>query len=440
MLRVFVLCIAFIGVLNSSVWGQCSPLSPTGNAGFSPQPDQLPCIERGRFFSQVFYLENLDTINLGGGVGRITVDTLIIDSIVNLPCNLQWIANEGDNKWYSTETGCIRLYGTTNDSVGQYDLKVYITAYLPILGKLTGEIQEIIENLEQFIGATGINFDYGLRVIEPGSTCPNFNPADSGRVAQRNCPVAAEFRVNEVKNALLCQGDSVGLVTNPSGTTNPVFNWTPAGSIVNPSVSDPLVYPNARTWYTVAMTDSNGTGQTTYGRVLVRVDTQLPSALFNKSQNNYAVSFNAQETDALSYHWDFGDGDSSVLRNVVHVYDQPGLYEVVLSVTNVCGTSTQTDTINVLFNSVSAVSPGMGISVWPNPSKGKIMMEPAGMYVTDVLHMAVYNYQGKLVHTRSVKSTGTQQIDLTHLGTGVYLIRLESEGRIVANKKIIINQ
>lgn len=438
MMRILVLCVVLLGALHSISWGQCTPLSPNGWAGFSPQPDQIPCIERGEFYSQVFYLENIDTIQISG-FGSITVDTLIIDSIVNLPCNLQWLANEGDNRWYTGETGCIRLYGTTLDSVGQYDLDIYITAYLPILGKLTGEIQEIIEDLEGFIGPTGINFDFGLRVIEAGNNCPGYNSQDTGRVAMRTCPVAGGFRVNADAFTLSCQGDTVNITTNPTGTTNPIFNWQPAGTIVNPSVSDPLVFPNARTWYTVEMTDSNGSGQTTYGRVLVRVDDQAPSALFGVVQNNYAASFSAQDETALSYAWDFGDGNTSTAMDVVHVYSAPGLYTVALSATNVCGTSTYSDTINVLYNAVNDFESAAGMRVWPNPSKGKFVLEATGVVVSDVIHMAVYNYQGKLVYSQALGASGIQQIDLTHLGTGVYLLRAESEGRVIANKKLIIN-
>lgn len=36
----------------------------------------------------------------------------------------------------------------------------------------------------------------------------------------------------------------------------------------------------------------------------------------------------------ISWHWDFGDGDTSLLQNPVHYYSVPGTYTVVLSVEN----------------------------------------------------------------------------------------------------------
>ena len=53
--------------------------------------------------------------------------------------------------------------------------------------------------------------------------------------------------------------------------------------------------------------------------------------------------------DIVSYHWDFGDGDTSDMMNPTHVYDTPGDYTVTLTVTDDEGaTDTDTGSLKVL--------------------------------------------------------------------------------------------
>ncbi|ADR23358.1 hypothetical protein MATR_27930 [Marivirga tractuosa] len=65
----------------------------------------------------------------------------------------------------------------------------------------------------------------------------------------------------------------------------------------------------------------------------------VPSASFNAELNNLEVSFVNYTSAADSFEWDFGDGSEiSTEENPVHIYDEVGTYEVVLTVSNDCGT------------------------------------------------------------------------------------------------------
>ncbi len=62
-----------------------------------------------------------------------------------------------------------------------------------------------------------------------------------------------------------------------------------------------------------------------------------PIAQFSGSAQGCApleVDFSNNSLYAESYIWDFGDGSSSILENPSHIYANPGLYTVTLSVTN----------------------------------------------------------------------------------------------------------
>jgi PKD repeat protein len=69
---------------------------------------------------------------------------------------------------------------------------------------------------------------------------------------------------------------------------------------------------------------------------------------FTVDNNTGNVTFNNTSTDAVSYLWDFGDGNSSTDASPVHTYAENGAYTVVLTATNEEGdTDTETQTVNV---------------------------------------------------------------------------------------------
>ncbi len=51
----------------------------------------------------------------------------------------------------------------------------------------------------------------------------------------------------------------------------------------------------------------------------------------------YEIRFFDNTVSAATYKWDFGDGNSSTLANPIHNYANPGMYNVKLAVTGVCG-------------------------------------------------------------------------------------------------------
>jgi PKD repeat protein len=57
----------------------------------------------------------------------------------------------------------------------------------------------------------------------------------------------------------------------------------------------------------------------------------------------------ASTGDPISWHWDFGDGDSSTLQNPVHIYSDTGHYDIKLTVTN------PTDADTVVYRNYVAV-------------------------------------------------------------------------------------
>ncbi len=93
----------------------------------------------------------------------------------------------------------------------------------------------------------------------------------------------------------------------------------------------------------------------------------LPAAGFATSAIdicNGEFQFTDQTTNnPTSWDWDFGDGNSSTLQNPAHTYSTSGTYTVTLTATNVFGSDTTTQTVDIQFVTASFTFSG---SMMPN--------------------------------------------------------------------------
>ncbi|MDT8357905.1 MAG: PKD domain-containing protein [Methanomicrobiaceae archaeon] len=124
-----------------------------------------------------------------------------------------------------------------------------------------------------------------------------------------------------------------------------------------------------------------------YGRIyLEKVD--LPIASFTLSPTSGVVPLTVQFNDTstgnpTSWNWSFGDGTYSTEKDPVHVYSEPGIYSVMLQVTNPYGNGTK-------------IEPDL-IAVEPEAAGGEIgyylirsNIEGASVYFTDISNETYY--------------------------------------------------
>jgi PKD repeat protein len=100
--------------------------------------------------------------------------------------------------------------------------------------------------------------------------------------------------------------------------------------------------------YTVELTISDGTNNNTETKIdYITVTEAAPVADFTASPT-YSCDGNIQFTDESSnadtWEWDFGDGNTSADQNPLHTYASDGIYTVSLTVTNGAGSDTHTET------------------------------------------------------------------------------------------------
>lgn len=134
-------------------------------------------------------------------------------------------------------------------------------------------------------------------------------------------------------------------VTNTSSNNATSFDWQFPGG--NPSSSNqqnpPAVSYDLPGTYTITLTASNAAGSSTFTQTVVV--NPGPTAGFSSTVSGLTATFANTSSNALTYSWDFGDGNSSSDANPTHDYAADGSYTVVLTVSNNCGSSSFTQTV-----------------------------------------------------------------------------------------------
>lgn len=81
-----------------------------------------------------------------------------------------------------------------------------------------------------------------------------------------------------------------------------------------------------------------------------------PISNFNYATNYLTVNFTDLSINPSNYFWDFGDGDTSNLKNPTHTYPANGIYTVKLRTLNNCGLDSVIQTIHITGNPIANFS------------------------------------------------------------------------------------
>ncbi|WP_065204488.1 immune inhibitor A domain-containing protein [Shewanella woodyi] len=195
---------------------------------------------------------------------------------------------------------------------------------LPKLG-LTMEVVE--QNVDSSLAKLEFNF--------AGSTTP---PPTSN--------LSSEFSTTEeVKGTVLF----TPTVTGGDGNYSYLWSFGVTGA-TSAEVGPSYTYAASGS-YLVTLKVTDGLGSTVESSQTIAVTLPVaPVAGFTSSNNNLAVTFTDGTTGgegALSYAWQFGDGQTSSAQSPTHTYGSAGTYSVTLTVT---------DSLNVQSSSTSSVT------------------------------------------------------------------------------------
>ncbi len=140
-------------------------------------------------------------------------------------------------------------------------------------------------------------------------------------------------------------------------------------------------------------------------------------------------------TNVISYHWDFGDGDSSVLPFPIHQYADFGTYHVQLVVKNDCSETSYFQTIELKDERVTSINEVNGslITLYPNPTTGKVYFN-TDIKIKSVL---IYSIDGRMLSDLYFQGN---EIDVSHLIDGAYLLKILINDGTESTQKLFIRK
>ncbi|MEM9722478.1 MAG: PKD domain-containing protein [Bacteroidota bacterium] len=104
------------------------------------------------------------------------------------------------------------------------------------------------------------------------------------------------------------------------------------------------------------------------------------------------IDFVDESTGAVSYDWNFGDGDSSIMANPTHTFEKEGSYEIVLTITD-AGGCTDTDTLLIDLRRQTTFFPNVF-----TPNADGVLDSYISRYSgTEAFQMQIFDRWGKLM-------------------------------------------
>ena len=248
-----------------------------------------------------------------------------------------------------------------------------------------------------------------------------------------------QFMIDPGENYTLALNTTSGLYSHTSGAKYP---YTVPGvlSITGSSKGlGPYFY-----FYDWEVQYENVCGRT---RVEAVVDTGLMQAEFSMDRDKLllpdtaTVQFFDLSTNAQSWFWDFGDGQSSTQKDPSHTYTQPGTYVVGLSAIGIDGCSDAfSDTILVEEEMISTnVNNSLNdrIEIYPNPSQG-IFTVIFDQTSRQLFKIDIFDLHGKqIISLKEAPYRQNQiQLDLSAFPNGMYYLHISSVEESLTKKLI----
>jgi PKD repeat protein len=194
------------------------------------------------------------------------------------------------------------------------------------------------------------------------------------------------------------------------------YSWNPTGDVSSE------VLTSTAGQYIVTATGACGT----FSDTVNVVDKPNPSAGFNIYAGvGLAVSLNNTSTNGLSYHWDFGDGNSSTDASPTHIYESEDTYVITLTVFGECDTVTITQTYTAIANSTETFGEG-SISLYPNPATENVQLSFENISLSNAT-LQIFDMTGKTVYSTSLENVSNQiTVPVQQLNPGMYQIMVRS--------------
>jgi len=217
----------------------------------------------------------------------------------------------------------------------------------------------------------------------------------------------------------------------------PGDNWTLIDSTQALYYNDTVAICNDSIYYRVEIADNSGcvsisslTGDTILSGNVV-------SDFIANSSGFLQFEFINNSQNALFYHWDFGDGDTSGLSNPTHTFTDTGSYTVTLTAWNPC--DTDTFILPLTITGINESNDQNTINIYPNPATKTIAIQTPYSFSTRNSNCTIINTMGQVVFNSNYESRYAV-FDVSEFSSGVYYLFLENEQKQMCSKKFVISR
>ncbi len=139
--------------------------------------------------------------------------------------------------------------------------------------------------------------------------------------------------------------------TDQSSANTTSWAWSfPGGTPATSTDQNPVITYNDAGSYDVILVATNAAGNSTQTQLSYIAVATTADISFGTNVTSLTATFNNTSTNAISYFWDFGDGNISTDENPIHDYAANGTYVVTLTAANACGSVSTTETIEVQYS------------------------------------------------------------------------------------------
>jgi len=182
-------------------------------------------------------------------------------------------------------------------------------------------------------------------------------------------------------DAIICPYEPVTLNAIPGGGDGGpyTFDWSHNAG----TDATVIVTPGVTTLYSVTVFDVCGSSPVS-DSVLVTVNPSPEADLSYKPNDPSSlapdVNFYDQSLNPITWHWSFGDGDTSIIEDPPHTYQAPGEYDVTLIVTNIYGCVDSITYKVIVKEDISVFIPN---SFTPNSDGRNEFFTPMGISLED---------------------------------------------------------
>lgn len=144
---------------------------------------------------------------------------------------------------------------------------------------------------------------------------------------------------------------------------------------------------------------------------------------------------NKSSLKALTYSWNFGDGNTSTLKDPVHTYAVKNNYIVTLTAydANGCG-RVVSDSVNMVPADIDDVA-RTSFSIIPNPATDCITIQPGQQLAQ--YNIRITSAMGQTVYQGPANGSGINKIDLSAFSSGMYYITLYNDTAVLHYDKFV---